>query len=99
MNTVKNEEILELLKSLKDEARQRYKAELKGVFGSYARGEENEDSDVDVLVDFLDNATLFELVGLGDFLEEKLNCKIDIVSQRAVREEIRPYIYRDLVYL
>jgi len=28
-----------------------------------------------------------------------LNCKIDIVSQRAVREEIRPYIYRDLVYL
>jgi predicted nucleotidyltransferase len=99
MNTVKKEEILEILKSLKDEARQSYKAELKGVFGSYARGEENEDSDVDVLVDFLDNATLFELVGLGDFLEEKLNCKIDIVSQRAVREEIRPYIYRDLVYL
>ena len=96
---MKKAEILEKLRLLKDEARQRYKAELKGIFGSYAREEENENSDVDVLVEFLDNATLFELVGLGDFLEEKLNCKIDIVSQRAVREEISPYIYRDLVYL
>ncbi len=96
---MKKEAILETLKSLKDEAQQIYKAELKGIFGSYARGEEKEDSDIDVLVEFLENATLFELVGLGDFLEEKLNCKIDIVSQRAIREEIRPYIYRNLMYL
>ena len=93
------EEILETLTSIKDEVRQKYKAELKGIFGSYARGEEKENSDIDVLVEFLENATLFELVGLGDFLEEKLHCKVDIVSQRAIRREIEPYIYSDMVYL
>jgi hypothetical protein len=49
-----------------------------------------------VLVEFLEGATLFDLAGLGDFLEEKLCCKVDIVSQRAIRKEIEPYIYGDL---
>lgn len=96
---MKKEEILEALVSLKEEARQEYKAELRGIFGSYARGEEKEDSDVDVLVEFLEKATLFDLVGLGLFLEEKLRCKVDVVSQRAIRKEIEPYIFSDMVYL
>ena len=93
------EEIIQTLTSIKEEARQKYKAEIKGIFGSYARGEENQDSDLDVLVEFLEKATLFDLVGLGDFLEEKLNCKVDIVSRRTIREEIKPNIYNDLVQL
>ena len=93
------EEILQTLISIKDETRQKYRAEIKGIFGSYARGEENQDSDLDVLVEFLEKATLFDLVGLGDFLEEKLKCKVDIASQRTIREEIKPYIYNDLVQL
>ena len=96
---MKKEEILETLASLKEEARREYKAELKGIFGSYARDEEKEDSDVDVLVEFLEKATLFDLVGLGLFLEEKLRCKVDVVSQRAIRKEIEPYIFSDMVYL
>lgn len=44
--------IIEILTSLKDEVRQRYKAELTGVFGSYARDEATEDSDIDILVGF-----------------------------------------------
>lgn len=84
---------------MREEARQRYKAEIKGIFGSYARGDEKEGSDIDVLVDFLENATLFDLVGLGDFLEGKLHCKVDIVSQRAIRKEIESYVYSDLARL
>ncbi len=92
-------EILGTLESIKDEVRQKHKAEIKGIFGSYSRGEEKEGSDIDVLVDFLEGATLFDLAGLGDFLEQKLRCKVDVVSQRALREEIKPYIYDDLVPL
>ncbi len=92
-------EILGTLESIKDEVRQKHKAEIKGIFGSYSRGEEKDGSDLDVLVDFLDGATLFDLGGLGNFLEEKLHCKVDIVSQRALREEIKPFVYADLVEL
>jgi hypothetical protein len=52
---------------------------------------------VDVLVRFLEGATLFDLVGLGDFLEEKLKLKVDIVSERAVREELRERILGEVV--
>ena len=92
-------QILKTLESLKPEVRRKYKAELKGIFGSYSRGEEKKNSDLDVLVEFLEGATLFDLVGLGDFLEERLGCKVDVVSQRALREEIKPYVYEDLIAL
>ena len=93
------DQILETLETLKDEVYKRYKAELKGIFGSYTRGEAREDSDVDILVEFRKGATLLDLTGLGNFLEEKLRRKVDVVSQRAVREELRSYIYRDMIYL
>lgn len=60
-------------------------------------GEQKKNSDLDVLVEFLEGATLFDLAGLGNFLEEKLGCKVDVVSQRALREEIKPYVYKDLI--
>ena len=93
------DEILEILERARNEARDKYRAEIKGFFGSYARGEENAESDLDVLVEFREGATLFNLTGLGNFLEEMLHCKVDVVSKRAVREEIAPYIYGDLISL
>jgi len=48
-------------------------------------------------VDFSEGATLFDLTGLGNFLEQKLQCRVDIVSQRALRDEIKDDVYRDLV--
>ncbi len=91
--------ILRKLDSLKDEVRRKYKAEIQGIFGSYSRGEEKENSDIDVLVKFLEGATLFDLSGLGYFLEQKLQRKVDVVSQRSLREEIKSYVYQDLVKL
>jgi len=96
---MKYDHIISSIKSLKDEARRRYKAELKGIFGSYARGEATADSDIDILVEFLAGATLLDLTGLGNYLEDKLKCKVDIVSQRALRKELQPYVYKDMVYL
>lgn len=90
---------LETLRLLRDDVRSRYKAELIGVFGSCARGDITLDSDVDVLVDFQTGATLFDLSGLGSFLESHLHRKVDVVSQRALREEIKSSVFQDLIRL
>jgi len=92
-------QIINILKKTKKQVRQQYRADIKGIFGSYARGEAREDSDIDILVEFMKGATLLDLTGLGNLLEEKLQHKVDIVSQRAVRTELASYIYRDIVYL
>lgn len=83
----------------KDEIRRRYRAEIKGIFGSYARGDFRADSDLDLLVDFDDGANLFDLVGLQQFLEEKLGCKVDLVSRRSLREELRTSVLNEIISL
>ncbi|MFO7599971.1 MAG: nucleotidyltransferase family protein [Candidatus Desulfacyla sp.] len=93
------DDIIQVLEKVRGEVRHRYRAEIIGFFGSYARGEEHAESDVDVLVDFREGATLLHLTGLGNFLEERLRCPVDIVSKRAVRKEIASHIYGDLVSL
>ena len=67
----------------KDEIRQKYKAEIKGIFGSYVRSDfhAHYDSDLDLLVDFDDGADLIDYVNLQQFLEDRLECKIDVVSR------------------
>ena len=83
----------------KDHVRRNYKAEIKGIFGSYARGEFGADSDLDLLVDFDDGASLFDLVGLGQYLEGVLGCKVDVVSRRSLREEFRASVLNDMIHL
>ena len=61
-----------------------YKAENVRVFGSMARGEENENSDVDLLVHFRDGASLFDLMDLKEDTEELLGLEVDIVSDRGL---------------
>lgn len=92
-------EILSILKSLKPEIRQRYRAEVKGIFGSYIRGEQKAGSDIDVLVEFDNGANLLDLTGLSIFLEEKLLCRVDVVSEDAIRKELKPAILRKAAYL
>jgi len=95
VNNTSKDEILKTLGSLKAEARQRFRAEIKGIFGSYVRKEQKKTSDLDVLVEFEEGANLLDLVGLGLFLEEKLNMKVDIVPESDLREEIKDIILRE----
>ena len=92
-------DIQKSLVKYKDTVRKEYKAEIVGVFGSYSREEQTKTSDVDILVRFLDGATLFDLVGLGEFIEEKLKVKADIVSERAIRPELREQILKEVIEL
>lgn len=90
------EEIIQTIKTLHEELG-KYNVREIGVFGSVVRGEQKQESDIDVLVDFEDNADLFDLVGLGLFLEEKLGRKVDVVPKRALRKEIRDSVLREVV--
>ena len=92
-------EIQNTIAAEKDEIRRRYKAEIKGIFGSYARGDFHAESDLDLLVDFDEGANLFDLVGLQQFLEEKLGCKVDLVSRRSLRTELRTSILNEMISL
>lgn len=92
-------EIVTVLRQLREEARSQFKAELLGVFGSYARGEATAASDVDILARFLEGASFFDFVRLAEFLEEKLGIKVDLVSERAVRPELREQIIAETVWL
>lgn len=93
----KLKEILRKIKKREDFIKKIYNAEILGVFGSFARGEQSEKSDIDILVRFKEGATLFDFVGLADFLEEDLNIKVDIVSERALRPELKETVLKDIV--
>lgn len=93
------EEIQKTIAEAKDEIRQKYKAEVKGIFGSYARGDNHADSDLDLLADFDKGADLLDLIGLQQFLEDKLGCKVDVVSRRALRSEIRDAVLKEMISL
>ena len=92
-------EIQSTIAAEKDEIRRRYRAEIKGIFGSYARGDFHADSDLDLLVDFDEGASLFDLVGLQQFLEDKLGCKVDLVSRRSLCAELRASILNEMIRL
>ena len=96
---MKKDGILKILISLKDNIRRQYKAEIKGIFGSYVKGEARKGSDIDILVDFNEEADLFDLVGLSLFLERKLKQKVDIVPRESLRKEIKENVLREAVYI
>ena len=81
------ENLKRLIVEMQDVIRQRYKAEIKGIFGSYTRCDFHADSDLDLLVDFDDSADLMDYIKLQQFLEDRLACKIDVISQGSRREE------------
>jgi predicted nucleotidyltransferase len=93
------QKIIKVLEEVNDEIRQKYKARIEGIFGSFVRGEEHEGSDVDVLVDFEEGANLLHLVGVSLFLEEKLGIPVDIVPVDTIRQEIKDRILKEAIYL
>jgi predicted nucleotidyltransferase len=94
-----NEDLLMKLRELKPTIAARYKAKEIGLFGSFVRGEQGASSDIDVLVDFEEEADLFDLIGLALHLEEALQRKVDVVPKRALRTELREAVLQEIVPL
>ena len=91
--------VLKILANTKEDARQKYNADIKGVFGSYVTGKNKRGSDIDILVDFSKRADLLDLVGLALFLEKKLRRKVDIVPRDSLRQEIKAKVLEQAIYL
>ena len=71
-----------------------------GVFGSFARGQQREDSDVDLLVEFEDGAKTFDhFMDLALLLEDLLGRKVELVTREALSPYIGPRILREVEYV
>jgi uncharacterized protein len=94
---MKRERILELLTRSKPVLGERFDVTGLALFGSSARDTATDASDVDVLVDFDGPATSKRYFGAQLYLEDLLGCPVDLVTEKALRPELRPYVDRERV--
>lgn len=73
----------------------KYKADNVRIFGSVVRGENSDDSDIDLLVHFKEGASLLDESGLDIDLNELLGCRVDVISDRAIRSEFKSFILKE----
>lgn len=91
--------IKKILRELKPILKERFKVKKIGIFGSYVRNEEKKRSDLDILVEFFEEPSLFEFIELEDYLSKNLNIKVDLVMKSALKPTIRKYILQEVVYI
>ncbi len=84
------------LSSLKPLLHERFGVSEIGVFGSWVRGEETEESDIDVLVDFDRRVSLFDILELQFFLEDIFQRKVDIAPKDSLRKHIGRFILAEV---
>lgn len=91
------EQILELLIRSKPTLQAQFGVKSMALFGSIVRDEAREDSDVDILVEFAGPATSKQYFGVQFHLEDLLGRPVDLVTEKALRSELRPYIEQEKV--
>lgn len=90
---------LQLLTEHKKELMRRFGVTRLALFGSVARDVAKEGSDVDVLVAFDGPATSERYFGVQFYLEDLLGCPVDLVTEKALRPELRPFIEKEAVHV
>ena len=86
------------LKELKPILIQKYFVDKIGVFGSYSRNEQNKESDIDILVSFK-RPLGWDFFDLQELLESELKLKVDLVSEKALKEQLRQIILNSVNYV
>jgi predicted nucleotidyltransferase len=90
---------IDMLKSTDINVKDRFGVKNIGIFGSFARGEEHSDSDLDVLVDFEEGKKTFDnYMDLKFYLEELFGRKVDLVTVNALRPRLKTAILRETLY-
>jgi len=90
---------IELLSQNKEELKARFGVTRLALFGSMSRDMAQSGSDIDILVDFDGPATSKRYFGVQFFLEDLFGCPVDLVTEKALRPELRPHIEREKVYV
>ena len=88
---------LQLLTAHKPTLAERFGVVRLSLFGSTARNSAAPGSDVDVLVSFDGPATPEAFFGVQFYLEDLFGCAVDLVTERALRPELKPYVERDAI--
>jgi len=94
---MKRSKVLEVLARVKPDLVSRFGVIQLRVFGSTARDEAQPESDVDILVSFDGPATSQKYFGVQFHLEDVLGCPVDLVTEKALRQELRPFIEQEAV--
>lgn len=96
INEMKNK-----IKSVQQELNSNFSVEEIGLFGSYVRGEENEESDLDVLISLNPNHKigLIKFNSLKEFLSNLLNIKVDLVIKDGIKPALKKHILDEVIYL
>jgi len=92
-------EIQNILNGLKAELVDKYHVSQLGIFGSYARGDYNSASDIDILVEYAQKPSLFDLIELKDYLSDRLQMKVDLVTKDGLKPQIKEKILAEVIYL
>ena len=93
------EQALTLLRDHKTVLVQRFGVADIALFGSTARGEATPDSDMDILIRFDGPATSERYFGVQFYLEDLTGLSVDLVTDKALRPELRPYVEREAIYV
>lgn len=96
---MRKQEALQLLAQHKPELIRRFGITDLALFGSVVRDSARPDSDVDVLVSFDGTATSTRYFGVQFYLEDLLGCPVDLVTDKALRPQLRPYIEKDAIHV
>ena len=88
---------LQILASQRESLMGQFSVATLAIFGSVARGEATEASDIDLLVEFSGPVGLFAFIRLQQHLEELLGCKVDLVTPDALRQEMRERILKEAI--
>jgi len=94
---VKKQQVIQKLQAAKPLLAERYGVTRLALFGSTARDQARPDSDVDIVVGFDGPATSARYFGVQFYLEDELGCAVDLVTEKALRAELKPYIEREAV--
>lgn len=96
---MKRATVLEILMNHKPVLAKRYGVTLLALFGSTARDAARNDSDIDILVAFDGPATSERYFGVQFYLEDLFGVPIDLVTEKALRAELRPFIEKEAVHV
>ena len=88
-------EVLDVLRTHKPMLAERFGVTELALFGSFARDEATDGSDVDILVRFNGPATSRSYFGVQFYIEDLLSRRVDLVTDKALRSEFRPYVERE----
>ena len=91
--------ILEQLRSLRQELKERYHVRSIGVFGSFSRNEQTGKSDLDLVVEFDQPVGMIAFVHLKHLLSDRLRMKIDLVTPEGLHPLIRDQVMHEVVYV